>query len=223
MNGSVITQLVKKDFDLNKRFIPAVVVAGLVSLAVLGLPGPGPIVGVVLLITTLVAFGILIGIYSVLMERDKQIHLFMLSLPITPQQYIQSKLISSLLCFLMPWSLVTAAAAAGILLVESSPNGNLPFMMLLMLYLLCNFCIFLAVAMVSTSERLIVATIILTNMSITLFITTMESLPTIAQYRSTEFVVWGGDTISLSVAVLLVSVLAPTMALIRIARRKDFY
>lgn len=217
----IIRQLVMKDLDLHRRFIPAVLLAGIVSLAATAIEGIGSVIGPLMFITTIVAFGLLIGMYGVAQERDKQIHLFVLSLPVTMSQYIIAKVISSLVCFLAPWLILTLATLAAILGIDNIPSGLVPYVVLMQIYFVCNFCLFLAVVLVTSAERWIVATIIVTNMSLTLAIYLLGSIPSIALNMETDNIVWSPTVVAIIFAQLAVCVLVLSAAVAIQKQKRD--
>lgn len=192
-----LRQLIAKDLDLNRKFIPAVVVAGIASMVIASLSEFAFFVGSLLFITTLVAFGIMIAMYSVAQERDKKVHLFVLSLPVTSAQYTLAKILSSVLCFALPWAVLFVVLVTAILGLESVKDGYLPYVTLVMMYFLCNFCMFLALITVSSSEKFMVAAILLTNVCITIALQALARIPSIAQTMETEQIVWSSTAIGL--------------------------
>ncbi|OFE13133.1 hypothetical protein PHACT_08265 [Pseudohongiella acticola] len=220
MISPVIAQLIKKDLSLHLRFVPVVVVAGVISLAAAAIDG---IISSVMYITTLVAFGLLIGMYNVAQERDKQIHLFMLSLPVTALQYTLSKTLSSLLCFLLPWTILTAMTVVAILAIDAVPDGLLPFTLLMQLYFVANFCVFLAVVLTTSSEKVVISTIIITNMSITLIINLLSRLPAIAQTMETDVILWSPAIVAILLAELALCVVPLLLAVAMQNKKLDVY
>ncbi|MDP3518484.1 MAG: ABC transporter permease [Pseudohongiella sp.] len=190
MMNAQVKYLILKDLDLNRKFFPAVFAAGLLSMLIASLSEFAFFVGSLLFITTLVAFGIMIAMYSVAQEREKKIHLFVLSLPITSTQYTLAKVISSVLCFAVPWALLFVLLLAAILGLDSVRDGYLPYVTLVMLYFLCNFCLFLAVITVNSSEKIMVSAILVTNVCITIALQALSRIPSVAQTLQTEQIVW---------------------------------
>ncbi|HBN13804.1 MAG: hypothetical protein CMQ46_06535 [Gammaproteobacteria bacterium] len=219
--NSVIVQLVKKDLSLRIRLVPIVILAGLVSLATIAIESVGPIISSVLYITTLVAFSVLIGMYNVTMERDKQVQLFVLSLPVSHRQYTISKTLSSLLLFMIPWIVLTAASLAAIVLLAAEPDGLIVFMLPMQLYFAVNFCIFLAVMLVTSSEKIVISTIILTNMGITLVINLLMRMPSIAQSMSADLIVWPADVVLIVLLEIAACVLLPLAAVVTQNKKQD--
>lgn len=221
MMNAQLKQLVLKDLDLNRKFIPAVFGAGLLSMLIASLSEFAFFVGSLLFITTLVAFGIMIAMYSVAQEREKKIHLFVLSLPITAAQYTLAKVISSVLCFVVPWAFLFATVVIAILGLDSVKDGYLPYVTLAMLYFLCNFCMFLAAMIVSTSEKLMISAILVTNVCITVALQAFARIPSIALTMESEQIVWSPTVFWLVFAEIVFCILCLAAAVISQKRKTD--
>lgn len=221
MISSVVKTMVRKDLDLNRRFIPGVVAAGLLSIAATAFNDIGFIIGTVLYITTIVAFGLLLGMYGIAQEREKKIHHFILSLPVTPVDYVVSKIISSLLCFALPWAFLTVLITVLIVSLDSVSNGTITFMLVMQFYFLCNFCIFLSVVLLTSAEKWVVTAIIVTNMSITIAINLFSRVPSIARNMDADTVVWSADVLAILVMEIAICVLVLLTAVVIQKRRKD--
>lgn len=146
MSRSVVTRLVLKDFYLQWPIIAGSLVLGFAMLA-LALFGGGPItfyVGSVSFLCVLILLNVFLVGSTVAQEKKDRVILFVLSLPVSTTQYAVTKLVSSLLAFLIPFSLLGAAAILVISLTPI-PHGLIPLTMAVMMYVCLYFCIFLAV------------------------------------------------------------------------------
>ena len=217
----VITQLVRKDMDLNRKFIVPVTLAGLFSIALTAFSDVGYFVGSLLFITTMVAFGIMLVMYGLAQERDKQIHVLILSLPVTAHQYYLSKVISSLLCFLMPWLVCAAAIVLAILTLDTVPDGTLAYTVVMLLYFVCNFCLFLAIVLSTLSEKIMIAAIIGSNICITLSLQLFTRVPALGDALEVDQIVWSPVVSMIVLAELLFCVLCLWTALYLRERNKD--
>ncbi|MDO8908274.1 MAG: ABC-2 transporter permease [Pseudohongiella sp.] len=207
-----LKQLIKKDLNLHRKFIPAVFAAGVASMVIAAISEFAFFVGSLLFITTLVAFGIMICVYSVTQERDKKIHLFVLSLPITSSQYTWAKVISSVICFAVPWAILFATVVAAILGLDSVLDSYLPYATLVMLYFLCNFCLFLTIIVVSSSEKVMVAAILVTNVCITIALQAFARVPSISQNIDTGLIVWSPTVLMIVLAEIVFCILCLSAA-----------
>lgn len=221
MMDTQLKTLILKDLDLNRKFLPAVFAAGLLSMAVATLSDFAFFVGSLLFITTLVAFGIMIVMYGVAQERDKKMHLFVMSLPITYTQYTIAKIISMLICFAVPWAFLFVILVAAILGFESVHNGALPYVTLVMLYFLCNFCLFLSVVMISSSEKIMVSAILVTNVCITIALQALARVPSISQTLETDQIVWSTTVLLLVLAEFILCLLCLSAAVYSQQQKTD--
>ena len=157
MNRSISGRLIAKDLYLYRWLIIAAVLIGTAALPLMRL-GPGDGVrsgvnlGMILFITNVIVLGIFIVMYGVLKERQDKTSLFILSLPVSPMQYTTAKVGAALLAFLAPWLLLTGGTIALILLSDTAPDGGIPSFAAMMTFFLCNFCVLLALVLVTTSE-----------------------------------------------------------------------
>lgn len=190
MINARVKQLVIKDLDLMGRFIPVAVIAGLISMVIAAFNEFSFFIGTLLFITTLAAFGIMIAVYNIAQEREKKTHIFILSLPITAAEYTLAKIISSLICFIVPWAILFAMVIAAIIGLDSVMNGYLPYATLVMLYFLCSFCFFITIIIAYPSEKAMVCAILLTNIMITVVLQGLARIPAIAATMQTELITW---------------------------------
>lgn len=221
MMDAQIRQLIIKDLDLNRKFIPAVFAAGVVSMAIAAISEFAFFVGSLLFITTLVAFGIMLCMYSVAQEREKRTHLFLLSLPITSAQYTLAKVISLLICFALPWAFLFLIVVAAIVGFDSVKDGYLPYVTLVMLYFLCNFCLFLMVIIVSSSEKVMITAILVTNVCITIVLQALARVPSIAQHMESEQIVWSPSVLMIAFSEIVFCILCLAAAVYRQKQKTD--
>lgn len=177
---SLTRRLVAKDLYFYRWLIAAALVAGIGSLTLYELTGgssaSGLNVGGVLFLTTIITFGIFIPMFGILKESEERSRLFVLSLPVSPGQYARIKVLAALLAFLMPWLVITVGAVLTTFLL-GGPRGGLPLFLAIMGLFLCNFCLLTAVVACTMSERWSIVAILVTNLSVTLFLAKVSALP----------------------------------------------
>ncbi len=222
MTQSMIKTLVRKDLYMNRVFITGSSLAGLVSVLLSSTSEMGFTIGMVMFITNIVAVGIFVSLYGVVQEREKRAHLFVFSLPVSTQDYYRAKLLSALLSFMAPWAISGGAAIIAILALDGLPDGLVPFLVLLLGFFLHNFSIFLSVSLLTQSELWVVATILVTNMSISLFMTLVIRFPTIGDNMEGPAAVWSPTFFTILAVELAVIATALTIALTVLSRKKDF-
>jgi hypothetical protein len=144
-----------------------------------------------------------------------------LSLPVSNAEYVRTKLLGLLLCFLLPW-VASTLAVAWLVLATDVPDGLLPYALSLCVYLLTNFAVVLCGALHARSDAVTSAVIIVTNMSISLYMFIIGALP---GFRDTMFgptPMWN-ETFHIVVASeLALFALAMLLPLLTVARRRDF-
>lgn len=188
----LIRKLIVKDLYLNRWFIAVAIVAGLVSLGIATTGRIGFNVGALCWMTVIVALGVLLPMYGVVNERKERSLLFVLSLPISGVDYVRAKLFGLMLCFLLPWLVLSAGAVGLIVVSDAIPDGLLPFASLLCGFLLVNFGFVLVGALLTRSEAVMGAIIIGTNMAVTLYFFLLGGLPQINAHLSGPHPVWNG-------------------------------
>ena len=107
--------------------------------------------GALLLLVLLIVVGSYAIQSSIMAERKQQTQPFVMSLPVTPMDVFWGKLLANLVIYLVPFLLVTGGMLAMILLTPS-PDGAVPWMMLIALFVLANFIVSLCVAIAVDSE-----------------------------------------------------------------------
>ncbi len=186
---SVFWALVRKDLYLMRGLMIAIVVGGLLAFFITSLGRTGFAVGGILFLTVNVAGGIFIAMLSVLTERVKNVRQFVLSLPISGQQYAMAKLISAWLIYGIPWVGLTAIAIAAFVLSPESPRGMVVYAVMLQGFVLALFSVVLASLYVIRSEPLSGIGILVVNIGFSLFMVWINQ-PQIREPLSTDTVTW---------------------------------
>jgi len=222
MSNSVVWRLIRKDLYLYRWLIGGSLAVGLGSLLIAGMNEMGGNIGFILLLTSVVALGVFIAIYGILTERKERTLLFVLSLPISTTQYTAAKVASSLIAFLIPWLVLTVTIAVLTVTIEASLDGRLPFTVTMMFFFLANFCVLVAVTILTRSEFWAVAGIVITNLSVSLYVSTVRGLPGIREHVEGPIAVWS-PTI-LTTLGIEIAVIALSLALVFFvqSRKKDF-
>lgn len=215
MKDSIIWRLVAKDLYLYRGLTLGTLGAGMAALLLSGQDGTLGTVGEILFVTVLVVHSAFLALHSLFTERKSRSLLFVLSLPLSPRQYAQAKIGACLIAFLLPWALLLATIVGLTLGFAPEDAVRLPSVLVLMGLLLANFCLLLAIALVSDSELWGVAGIIATNTSIPVF--SAAVVPRIAADGSWNLAL----TVALGVEAA-VAVGALALALYLYTRKSDF-
>lgn len=190
MSRSIVWQLIGKDLYLHRWFIAISLVAGLAALPFAGDDGVIGNIGLILLLTAIVALGVFIAMYGVLSERQTKSLLFVLSLPISPMQYAVAKVAASMIAFLIPWGVLTVTILGHNILYDPPADGQLPFQAAMMLFFLANFCALLALLFVTRSEVWAIAGILVTNFGVAAYMNAVPRMPGVAGTGELPDPVW---------------------------------
>jgi hypothetical protein len=157
MSGSIVWRLIAKDLYLYRWLIVGTLIVGLASILAANAfeeaYGAVRNIAFILVVTCVVGLGVFLAIFCVLTERQTRAVLFVLSLPVSPMQYMMAKVGASLLAFLITWVVLTGTIVASIIAFDPPPDGNLPNTVAMMVFFLANFCFLLAIGLVTTSAR----------------------------------------------------------------------
>lgn len=217
-----LAALVAKDLYLSASLIAAVLLSGAVSLGVCFAGPVGFAIGSVCFLSSLIAFGCIQAMTGAFKERSGGTLLFALSLPVSTRGYLAAKVLGALLSYLIPWSVLTATAAALLGLSSRMPHALLPVTVLMCGFLLFEFCLMTCTALLTSSERWINAVIIACNVSVTLFLFGLMDLPRIAaaMQRPAEPPVWDATVLSILGALLGLGALCLVLPLLTAGTRK---
>ena len=145
----------------------------------------------------------------------------MLSLPLSLGEYVRTKMLALLACYLPAWLVLSAGAVALLLVMPNLPDGMVPYTILLCVYLLANFAIVLCGALHIQSEGAMAALIVITNMLVSVFIFMTFAVPDIAEHFLGPIPVWNGTFWTVLGIELFVFALAVCLPYLFAARRRD--
>ncbi len=223
MSRSVVSRLIAKDLYLYRWLIGAAALGGFASLLVWEINETGRAnLGLILFITSMVALGIFIVMYGVLKERQDRSLLFVLSLPVSTMQYTTAKISAALIAFLMPWLSLIVAIVVMTIASDQAPDGGIPFFVALMTYFLSNFCLLLALLIVTGSERWAVAGILGTNITIPVYLPVVGRLSGVREYIDGAAAVWTPEILTVIGIEAGIGVLCISLAFYFQSRKKDF-
>jgi hypothetical protein len=221
---SILGRLVAKDLYLYRWLILATLVAGVVSLVLTRFGegdgvSTGPNLGFLLFLTVVIAFGVSLPML-VLKEHQTRSELFVLSLPVSAAQYSFAKVAAALVAFLVPWTALTGGVVV-LTLAGPAPDGGLPFFVALMTFLLGNFCLLTALAVITRSELATIAGILVTNVSVTVFLIQLGRLPGVAGRSRDAAATWSPQILTVLAVELALILLSLALAFYLPSRRKD--
>jgi ABC-2 type transport system permease protein len=221
MSSSVIRLLVLKDLYFNRGLILGALIAGGLSLVASASSRVGFNFGSVIYITTIIATGVILAMYGVLQERKDRSDVFVLSLPLSGTQYACAKVLGMLVTYLIPWTLLTAGAAYVVATHPVIPGGLLPFALMLSGYCLFCFSFLVSVGLHVKSEGVVVGVVVGMNLSVTLFMFLLDSIPSVAGVRTAAVPLWNGSVFTVLAVELAAIIIAFSIALFAYGRKRD--
>jgi len=190
MGNELVSTLIRKDLYLNRWLIVLAIVGGLLSFLPTLTGTIGFFFGMVAFITILIVFGLFVGMENATRESREKISVFIQTLPISPTQYMTAKVLAALLSYIGVWGVLTAAVIGSILVSDEIANGSLPISACILGLLLANFCVLLAIGIITSSPRWTTAAIIISNTSVTLAMITLFNLPATQATLDAPNAVW---------------------------------
>jgi ABC-type transport system involved in multi-copper enzyme maturation permease subunit len=215
-------RLIAKEFYLNRWLIVSSTIAGIAGLLIATGGTTQFNIGMLTWLTAIVAFGVVLAMMSVANERKERALQFVLSLPLSHGDYVRIKLLSLLLCYLVPWAVLSIGAVALILVMPNLPDGLLPNTVLLCGFMLANYSIVLCGALHTASEGVMTVVIIVTNMNVTLFIFLVAGLSPLMDQMHAPTATWNTTfwtVLAVEIATLIITLSLPHFVA---ARRRDF-
>jgi len=221
VSRSIVLQLVMKDLRLASPVVAGSLILGVLSLAVSPWNAVAFFVGGSALVVALVLLNIMLVTSSLMSERKEKIRVFMLSMPVSTTQYNVSKLLSSLIAYLVPAVLLTLGGVV-LLLVTPLPNGFIPLFVATSVHCLFYFCVFLAFALVTDSQGWITTVIVCGNVSLSFLIPGLINLSSVGPNLPTEAIVWGTDVVTLMTVELVLAAAAVAISFVVNSRKTEF-
>lgn len=196
-NARMIKLLISKDWQLVKKSLAAYLAGGVMVIGLMGMATPLLFnTGAVLMITLMIVIGARSAIELVINEKKDQTLAFVLSLPVTPQDYAWAKLGANLLLYLVPWLLLVLGMLT---VIVSSPvyNGVIPLVVLVSVFILLSYCCYLATALLTYSEGYTTAVMIITNLLLNGFIIWLLRMPAIHLTLEAPTASWNSTSLGL--------------------------
>ncbi|NCP64793.1 MAG: ABC transporter permease [Paraglaciecola sp.] len=207
-NLQMIKRLVIKDWELAKKTIAAYMIAGIFTVGLMGMATTYTFnIGAILMITLLIVIGARSAIELVVNEKKDQTLPFILSLPVTVQDYALAKLLSNLVLYFVPWFILLVSM---LVVIVSTPiyNGVIPLVVLVSMYILMAYCFYLGTALLSYSEGYTVAVMIVTNLLLNGFIIGLMWMPQINQTMEAASASWNPTSLLILAALIAISLAA---------------
>jgi ABC-type transport system involved in multi-copper enzyme maturation permease subunit len=215
-------KLIAKEFYLHRWMIAGSTAAGIAGLLIAAEGAMRFNIGMLIWLTTIIGFGVILVMLGIASERKERALQLVLSLPLSPRDYVRVKHVAPVLCFLVPWTVLSAGAVILIAVMPNLPDGLLVFAVLMCVFLLANFSVVLCGGLHTASEGAMSTVIIITNMAVTLFIFLVGALPALNDQLRAPAPDWNSTfwtVLAVEIAVLLITLSLPYFVA---SRRRDF-
>jgi ABC-2 type transport system permease protein len=224
VNIVMVCRLIWKDWYLNKAGILASLIGGVATLALVAAMHASQvalIVGMIVLVTILIGMGAMVML-SAASERRQLTLPFVMSLPISYQEYTISKIAGGPLIFLALWLPLVAAIVATILLTSGIPHGLIPFVLIMAVEILTTTCLITVVSVTTESHGWTVATAQLGAIGLNAIGWSIVRLPEIGGWMRSTTVRWSGTATALLLAELAFIALMLAVTFLVQGRKRDF-
>ena len=224
MNIPVVKRLILKDWYLNRAMIVVSLATGLVTIAIVAAchgTQLSVIFGMIVMVTILIGAGamVMIGISD---ERKLQTLPFVMTLPISYKEYTASKIVGSLLIFLVLWSALVAAMVLSILFLPGFPHGLIPFVIIMSVEILMSTCLITAVAVTTESHGWTVGVSQVGALSLNLIGWSIVRFPEIGGTMSSPAVHWSTTaTVLILLEIGIIAVMLAAAFLVQ-SHKRDF-
>jgi ABC-2 type transport system permease protein len=198
MSAFMIKRLILKDWDLMRGTILLYLAAGAVALGLVAAGNEGTFyAGSILTITVLIALGIHLAMATVVVERTEQTLPFVMTLPISLQEYTAAKILANLLIFLIPWTAITLGTFAVLAGRAGYPAGLIPFSLLVLMEIFASYVLILAVALISESQGWTIGATVFGELALQGVLYYVSHQPTINATMKGNRIVWSPPALHL--------------------------
>ena len=209
-DAEMVRKLIAKDWQVYQKQLAGYVGGLLLALGLVGMGTPLlSAAGTLLLLVLLIVVGSYAIQSSIIAERKQQTQPFIMSLPVTPMDVFWGKLLANLAIYLVPFLLVVGGLLA-LVLTTARPDGTVPWIVLVAMFLLATFCVSLCVAIAVDSEGWNVFAMLALMTLIGPFIYGIGRLDSIARHLQTDQIVWSPAALGIlagELAVILIAIL----------------
>lgn len=223
MNYSIVGQLIQKDWHLYRGPLSFYVLGGLASLWIFTFGGWVAInIGAIVLISIIAVIGIHMIFANILHERKDQTLPFIMSLPVSFMEYTTAKVLSIGIVAGGAWGLLFVSILGLTALFEAVPNGVIPYVVMVMLYMLQIYAVLMAVALVTESEPVTVVTMVLLNTSISIFMIGTGTNAAIGPHIEGPTAIWNSTSLGIVAIELAVIALAVFLTFFFQQRKRSY-
>lgn len=224
MNTFIVTRLILKDWYLSRGLLGAAIATGLLTLAAVAAArgtAIALILGIIVLVTILIGMGAVI-MSSMVNERKQQTLPFVMSLPISYLEYTTSKLVGSLLIFLVLWLALLLGIIATILTTPWFSHGLIPFVVIMSVEILMSTCLIVAVSVTTESQGWTIGVAQIGGLALNVVGFSIVRLPGIGHTMSSHTIQWSRTSILLLLIEFSAIALMIGIAFFIQSRKRDF-
>ncbi|GGY83791.1 hypothetical protein GCM10011613_30870 [Cellvibrio zantedeschiae] len=221
LNQPMIKKLIAKDWHLTRKINALYLAGGIFALSFISLGEWQFYIGSVFLITVLIGLGNHQIAITIVQERKEQTLPFIMTLPISPMDYIIAKMIANMTIFIVPWLIILAGMVV-VFIATPIPDGLLPFSIILCLLMLVNYCITWSVGTALATEGATIFVMIVLNCLVNPAMYLLGKTPEIGSHTKDAYMVWNSTATGIVLAEVLIAVLALIVAVCIQARKKVF-
>jgi ABC-2 type transport system permease protein len=221
MTNSVVGHLIMKDWRLHYLPIALSLLCGAIALAIIQLGGSTPILlGTAWFFIALIVFGSLLPVTNIVNEKKKQTLAFVMSLPVSPTQYMTAKLVSTVGMFLGPWLMLVISALLLIYGRGIFPRSVVPLTLVLAATTLLGFCLIACAA--CASEGWGIALTVICNSSYWLVWYGLMQLPAVTNGLKSPVAMWNSTILTILGGQFGLIALVLGLTFLLQSRKRDF-
>lgn len=218
---SIVSQLVKKDLSIMRKPLLFWWLAGIGSVAIAFFGGDSAaIFALIMFITGIAGAAVHSIMRTIVEERREQTLAFIMSLPISMEEYTSSKLIANIVMFVPIW--VSLSIAGMVVFIEGLPLGTFAFYTIILVAIFLAFTLMLAVSLVFESLGAAVCVMVVANIGTQAFLWWASDLEGIESVRGSPEVIWNATSISILAAQIATIVGLVILTYVLQVRKKDF-
>jgi ABC-type transport system involved in multi-copper enzyme maturation permease subunit len=218
----MVRSLIFKDWYFQRKAILLSLAGGLASLGIVIFGGNvGFYIGLIFLITIMIAIGATLVMGTLVGERENQTLAFVMSLPVSYREYSTAKILGNLLIF-VPFWLTLVAGSLALIVAAPTIHGLFAFTVIMAVEILTSTCLMIAVALVTESKGWTISAMMVGNLGINVVGYIVAHVPGIKDGMFGTVIQWRpAATISLAIEFALIALFIVGAFYIQ-SRKKDF-
>ena len=222
MSYIMVKRLILKDWYLQRWMILGALGGGAAALGIVATGAKAAfILGLVLLVSILIAIGAHLAVSTMVEERKNQTLAFVMSLPISYREYTAAKILGNLIIFLVLWLALVLGSLALLMLAPKS-HGLIPYAAIMATEILVSTCLIIAVALITESQGWTIGAIMVGNLALNGIGYWVAHIPSIAKGMEGSSIQWSPAASALLFGEFSAIALLLGFTFFFQARKKDF-